>query len=175
MKTYTPFNSLLLGSGALAIGILLIMDPQNAVLFGVKFLGILTITISAVQFLVQLAQNRKSTRKIVPVFAVIGIGFGIALIANPDFWVKFFMMLLGIIMILLSINQIYTYIRIHHSGLKVSWAYYIFPILLLAAGVVTIIEPAALASSIAIFAGAFIILYGIVELISYFSLRKRLN
>lgn len=169
MKTY---NSLFWGIGALIVGLLLIFNPESAIILTVKLFGILSLTIGVVQLAVQLIQNRKAEHKTFPISSIIAIVWGALLLIRPEFWADFFMILLGLSMIFMSINQIATYRQARKSGIKVNGAFYIFPVLMALAGVTTVINPLFLAAWIVIFVAVWILAYGIVELVSFFSLSR---
>lgn len=173
MKTYIPYNSLLWGIGAIVVGLLLLFNPEDVIILTVKLLGILSLTIGSIQLIVQLIQNRKAEHKVVPFSAILMAVWGALLLIRPALWADFFMLLIGLTMIFLSLNMLITYRKVSKSGHKVSGAYYIFPVLMLLSGITTIINPLFLASWLVIFVGVWILFYGIVELISYFSLKDK--
>lgn len=173
MKNVIPYNSLLWGIGAIVVGLLLMFNPANAIILATRMIGILSLTIGVIQLGVQLVVNRKTETKTFPLSAIISIVWGALLLIRPVFWTQFFMIVLGLLMMFLAINQISTYRQISKGGLKVSFAYYIFPLLLLISGILTIIEPVFLAEWIVIFVACWILAYGAVEIASYFALKKR--
>lgn len=171
MKTYIPYNSLFWGIGAIAVGLLILFNPAVAILLAVKLIGILSLAVGTIQLVVQLIQNRKEEHKSIPIGSVIMMVWGALLLIRPLFWADFFMILLGLTMIFLSLNMIGTYRKVSQSGHRVSFPFYIFPVLMLAAGIVTIVNPIFLASGLVIFAAIWIVIYGVVELVSYFALK----
>lgn len=172
MKNAIPYNSLLWGIGAIVIGLLLLFNPNNAILLATRLIGILSLTIGVIQLGVQLVLNRKYETKTFPLSAILSMVWGVLLLVRPAFWTEFFMIVLGLLMMILAVNQISTYRKVSKDGVKVSFAYYIFPCLLLLSGVTTIIEPIFLAEWIVIFVACWILAYGVVEIANYFALKK---
>lgn len=175
MKTYVkPYNSLLWGVVAIIIGILLIFNPESAISTTVILLGALVLSVGVVQMLVYLVQSRKMEQgrwSGMPFGSVVMIIWGGIMLARPDFWADFVMILIGVSFIFLAINQISMFIRVRRQGAQVGFSYYIFPILMLLSGIVTIWEPLFLASWLVIFVGFWIIAYGLVEVVNYFALK----
>lgn len=169
MKSY---NSLLWGVAAVIVGLVLMIWPHNIIQWSVRLFGIVLVLVGAVQFLGFLARTRglEDRWQYFPPSSVIAILGGAILLITPDFWAGVFAILCGVLLIFLGLVQIVSLIRVRKTGVKVSWGYYIFPLLLIMAGFVVVVQPLFMANWFVIFVGAWILAYGIMEIFAYFSL-----
>lgn len=166
------YNSLLWGIASILIGVLMLVYKGDVMSFAVELLGITLLVVGLIQALVTLIQNRNTTESCVSIGGLATAIAGAILLVSPEFWSSFLMTLIGILFIFMSINQMYVYRRFSRNGYKVSFRYYIFPLLLAAAGVMTVVKPTFLSSWIVIFIAIWIIAYGISEIIGYYSLKN---
>lgn len=81
------------------------------------------------------------------------------------------MILFGVLLIFLGLYQLVSMYKIKKSGIKVPGVYFFFSILLMIAGIFAAVQPAYMASWFMTFVGAWILAYGVIEILSYFTLR----
>lgn len=171
MKLNIYYNSLIWGLIAVIVGFLMFFYQHSVLDFAVAMIGFIAIGVGVIQFLVKLFYNREQGDNRFSIQGILAIVFGIVLLVNPEFWTKFLMVIIGIVIIILGINQIATYRKIRQSGFNLSAWFYVFPVLLTISGIITIINPHFLADWIIIFISIWIIAYGFMEIISYFAVK----
>ncbi len=171
MKTY---NGLLWGVAAVIIGIVLVVWPRDILQWAVRLIGIVSIVIGAVQFCGFLVRTKgiENRWKYLPPAAPVAVIWGILLLFRPELWASLFMILFGVLLIFLGLNQLVAMFKIKKSGIKVAGLYFFFPILLMIAGFVAFVQPIYTATWFMAFVGAWILAYGIVEIFCYYSLRE---
>lgn len=169
-KTY---NALMWGVTAVIIGIILVIWPRSILEWAVRLIGIVSIVLGSVQFLGFLARTKgmEDRWKYLPPAAPIAVVWGVLLLLSPELWTSLFMILFGVLLIFLGLNQLVSLYKIKKSGIKVAGIYFFFPGLLMIAGFVAFVQPIYTATWFMAFVGAWILAYGIMEIFGYFSLR----
>lgn len=167
------YNALVWGVVAVVIGIILVIWPRDILQWAVRLIGIVSIVIGAVQFFGFLARTKgmEERWKYLPPAAPIAVIWGVLLLLSPELWTSLFMILFGVLLIFLGLNQLVTMFKVKKSGVKVAGLYFLFPILLMIAGFVAFVQPIYTATWFMAFVGAWILAYGIMEIFGYFSLR----
>lgn len=170
----TTHNSFIWGVAAIILGGILVVWPENVIVWLIYFVAALALLGAIVQFSAFLITTKgdEGRWKHLPFTAPIAFIWGILLLVNPEMWAGMFMVVFGLLIIFLSINQIFTLVRMRRSGVTVRWGYFIFPSLFLLSGFAVFTKPISSAQWIMVFIGAWIIAYGITEMFSYFSLNK---
>lgn len=174
MKTYNN-NPLLWSIAAIIIGVVFIVWPGNILTWLVWIIGVVSV-VSGLTQIIRYFINRsriESRWKGFPFISLLAVIFGIVLLSQPDVWIRLSMIVLSIPMILLAVDQIISLINTKKIGSQVSWTYYIFPILLLVAGVVVLLSPFTSAVWLVIFVGVWMIAYGVVEMVNFFMLKSK--
>lgn len=167
------YNALMWGVVAVIIGIILVIWPRSILEWAVRLIGIVSIVIGSVQFIGFLARTKgvENRWKYLPPAAPIAVVWGILLLLSPELWTSLFMILFGVLLIFLGLNQLVTMFKIKKSGIRVPGFYFFFPVLLMIAGFVAFVQPVYTATWFMAFVGAWILAYGIMEIFGYFSLR----
>lgn len=167
------YNALMWGVVAVIIGIILVIWPRSILQWAVRLIGIVSIVIGSVQFVGFLASTKgvENRWKYLPPAAPIAVVWGILLLLSPELWTSLFMILFGVLLIFLGLNQLVTMFKIKKSGIRVPGFYFFFPVLLMIAGFVAFVQPVYTATWFMAFVGAWILAYGIMEIFGYFSLR----
>lgn len=167
------YNALMWGVVAVIIGIILVIWPRSILQWAVRLIGIVSIVIGSVQFIGFLARTKgvENRWKYLPPAAPIAVVWGILLLLSPELWTSLFMILFGVLLIFLGLNQLVTMFKIKKSGIRVPGFYFFFPVLLMIAGFVAFVQPVYTAAWFMAFVGAWILAYGIMEIFGYFSLR----
>lgn len=167
-------NSLFMGVISVVIGLILVIWPDHILGWLVTFVGVVSLVIGVTQFVGFLFQTKgvKNRWTRLPLLSVVMVIWGILLLVHPSVWVNLFMILMSIPMLFLAINQMVALVRARKSGLDVLWGYFVFPVLLFLSGLVVLWNPFSTAEWLVIFAGAWIIAHGVMEIFDYFSLRR---
>ena len=156
---------------AIAIGLLLMVWPEAAIIY-------LVIAIGAMFFLpslFSLVGYFMKGRQLGMYFPIISLGsllFGLWLMVSPAFFVGILMYVLGVVLVFAGISQIATLLNAR-SHTVVPLGYYIMPVLILLAGIVVLANPFAAASVPFIILGVSSAIYGITELINIYKFRKK--
>jgi len=156
---------------AIAIGLLLMVWPEAAIIY-------LVIAIGAMFFLpslFSLVGYFMKGRQLGMYFPIISLGsllFGLWLMVSPAFFVGILMYVLGVVLVFAGISQIANLLNAR-SHTVVPLGYYIMPVLILLAGIVVLANPFAAASVPFIILGVSSAVYGITELINIYKFRKK--
>ena len=156
---------------AIAIGILLMVWPEAAILY-------LVIAIGAMFFLpslFSLVGYFMKGRQLGMYFPIVSLGsllFGLWLMISPAFFVGILMYVLGVVLVFAGISQIARLLNVR-SFAVVPFGYYVVPVLILLAGLVVLANPFAAATIPFIILGVSSAVYGITELISLYKFRKK--
>ena len=156
---------------AIAIGILLMVWPETAIVY-------LVIAIGAMFFLPSLftlVGYFVKGRQLGMYFPIISLGsllFGLWLMVSPAFFVGILMYVLGVVLVFAGISQIAGLLGAR-SHASVSFGYYVMPILILFAGLVVLVNPFAAATIPFIILGISSTAYGISELINIYKFRRK--
>ena len=156
---------------AIAIGILLMVWPETAIVY-------LVIAIGAMFFLPSLftlVGYFVKGRQLGMYFPIISLGsllFGLWLMVSPAFFVGILMYVLGVVLVFAGISQIAGLLGAR-SHASVSFGYYVMPILILFAGLVVLVNPFAAATIPFIILGVSSTAYGISELINIYKFRRK--
>ena len=156
---------------AVAIGVLLMVWPEAAIIY-------LVIAIGAMFFLpslFSLVGYFMKGRQMGMYFPIISLGsllFGLWLMVSPAFFVGILMYVLGVVLVFAGISQIANLLNAR-SYAVVPLGYYVMPVLILLAGIVVLANPFAVASVPFIILGVSSAVYGITELINIYKFRKK--
>ena len=156
---------------AIAIGILLMVWPETAIVY-------LVIAIGAMFFLPSLftlVGYFVKGRQLGMYFPIISLGsllFGLWLMVSPAFFVGILMYVLGVVLVFAGISQIAGLLGAR-SHASVSFGYYVMPIFILFAGLVVLVNPFAAATIPFIILGISSTAYGISELINIYKFRRK--
>lgn len=170
---YTLKNTIIRSISAIIIGGVLIKWPRLAPNMIIIIIGILFIIPGIITLINYWVRKSKEGQKLPSYILIESIGsilLGFCMILIPEFFTAFFMYCLGFLLILGSIVQITSLIRIQHIT-PVSLYYYITPILILIAGIITVLNPFETQDAILIMFGICAIIYGLTEFINYYKLK----
>lgn len=156
---------------AIAIGVLLMVWPEAAIIY-------LVIAIGAMFFLpslFSLVGYFMRGRQLGMYFPIVSLGsllFGLWLMVSPAFFVGILMYVLGAVLVFAGISQIVGLMGAR-SHAEVAFGFYVMPVLILLAGIVVLVNPFAAASVPFIILGVSSAVYGISELINIYKFRKK--
>ena len=167
-------NSLLLRSiFAFMFGAILILWSSDALRFLVISIGILFIILGFIPLVLYFFSDRKTYPDIsFPHVGLCCLIFGLMLVIAPTLFVNVLMYLLGIILVLGGIEQIFS-LFVARKWAKVSVAFYLMPVLILIAGILILCNPFQTAENIFILAGITSLIYGIAVLINWIKFRRQ--
>lgn len=156
---------------AIAIGLLLMVWPEAAIIY-------LVIAIGAMFFLpslFSLVGYFMKGRQLGMYFPIISLGsllFGLWLMVSPAFFVGILMYVLGVVLVFAGLSQIAGLLNARNHTV-VAFGYYVMPVLILLAGIVVLVNPFAAAAIPFVILGVSSAVYGITELINIYKFRKK--
>lgn len=156
---------------AIVTGIVLVLWPTEVLNYTVKIIGAVFCVAGIVSFLVSLRDQGDGSPRGLTSFNGIGsIILGILLWVMADTFTNILMYLLGFILVVAGIGQLVVLTSARRFG-QISGMSYLFPVIVLLAGVVIFANPFSAKEGIITFFGAISIFYGITDLIN----QRRIN
>ena len=139
------FNGPLRALTAIAVGIVMVMSKANALELVVQIIAAFIFASGVVSMIVGYRQRKNGTMGLMGFNGIVDIVIGLALFLFPGFV----------------------------AGLLI-WSY-VLPFLVLAAGIFLMTNPSFIGEAIGVVAGAFLIIYGVSELLSSWKMRKAID
>lgn len=156
---------------AIAIGILLMVWPETAIVYLVIAIGAMFFLPSLFTLVGYFVKGRQFGMYF-PIISLGSLLFGLWLMVSPAFFVGILMYVLGVVLVFAGISQIAGLLGAR-SHASVSFGYYVMPILILFAGLVVLVNPFAAATIPFIILGISSTAYGISELINIYKFRRK--
>ena len=166
------FNAPIRAILGLVLGLILCLYPDNVGNYLVILLGLIFVIPSAVSILLYVAKFMKTEKLRTRTFPIVAIGcllFGAWLIISPANFVQMLTVIIGILMIIGSVQQLYG-LQCAKQWTNISGIHYFVPIVLLVSGIIVILNPIGVVSTVMTFAGIIILIYSFNELIRFFVL-----
>lgn len=158
---------------SIGVGVVLVLAPGEALKSLVMIIGLLFlfsgILASVISYRRQ--QSEEQPGNIVSVNGIGSIILGVLLISVPLFFTTILMFLLGGVLIVAALAQLASLSLARQLG-HVAPVNYIYPVLILLAGLVVIFRPWGSAEYVVIILGCTAIFYGITDLISHYQINK---
>lgn len=153
---------------AILVGILLVANPERMTELLVQIIGALfgiSGMVSIINYFIISFSEKKALK---PAFPIIGLGsflFGIFLAVFPGYFITYLMYILGGLLVLAAINQIFNMIRLR-KFIPFTWFSLVLTLVILGVGIWVILKPMVSASLPFILLGCNSIVYGISEMIN---------
>lgn len=164
------FNAPIRAIWGLVLGLILCIYPDNVGNYLVILLGLIFMVPSAVSIILYIAQFMKTNKFKSRTFPVIEIGcliFGAWLVISPANFVQMLTVIIGLLMIIGSVQQLYG-LQLAKQWTTISGIHYFVPIILLVSGIIVILNPIGVVGTVMTFAGIVILIYSFNELIRFF-------
>ena len=156
---------------AIAIGLLLMIWPEAAILYLVIAIGAMFFLPSLISLIGYFKQGREQGRYF-PIVSLGSLLFGLWLMISPAFFVGILMYLLGAVLVFAGISQIVGLLDAR-SYANVSTGFMVMPVLILLSGLLVLVNPFAAASVPFIILGVSSTVYGVTELINFYKFRRK--
>ena len=156
---------------AIAIGLLLMVWPEAAILYLVIAIGAVFFLPSLFSLIAYFMKGRQLGMYF-PIVSLGGLLFGLWLMISPAFFVGILMYVLGAVLVFAGISQVVNLLGVR-SYASVSQGFFVTPILILLAGLIVLVNPFAAATIPFIILGVSSTVYGITELINIYKFRKK--
>jgi len=163
--------SFLRAIGALVIGLILVMFPNQAADYLVITVGVVFLVPSLISIIGYFAQSAEVRRR----FPIEGVGsllFGLWLIVMPGFFADLLTLVLGFILVMGGVQQIAS-LSAARRWMPVPMGYYVLPVLILLAGMVALFNPTGVRSTAFIIIGVSSMVYAASELLNWFKFTRR--
>lgn len=156
---------------AIAIGLLLMMWPEAAILYLVIAIGAMFFLPSLISLISYFTKGQER-RGYFPIVSLGSLLFGLWLMISPAFFVGILMYVLGAVLVFAGISQIVGLLDAR-SYANVSTGFMVMPVLILLAGLLVLVNPFAAASVPFIILGVSSTVYGVTELINFYKFRRK--
>lgn len=159
---------------ALVIGLVLVLWPDAAASYIVITIGVLFLIPGLITLISYFAAKPRKGQSS-PRFPIEGIGsllFGLWLVAMPDFFADVLMFLLGFILMLGGVQQIAS-LSMARRWMRVPAGFYVIPILILLAGLISLFNPTGVRNTVFLIIGASSLIYAFSELLNWFKFSRR--
>lgn len=174
VKKMSTHNPLIWGVFSILFGVLLIAWQGEFLHMLVRVLGIILLLAGVLQFFnfMRLTKGMENRWSMFPFATLLAVVLGLMFSISPVSWVNVFMILVGVIVFLLALASIVNLISVRKYT-TIKWWYFVYPFLQLIASGLIVYQPSFLADFAVIFAGVWIIMYGVSEFIAYFMLKSK--
>ena len=168
-------NSIIISSVlVLILGIIMIVFPK----ISIETIGIMIATYIIIHGVVLIYLDVKATKYYVPfdglITGILSILLGIVLLCKPSILQVVFAFVVGIWMVLTSINNIKIAVKL--SKTKLPWLFIlIFGILDLIVGIIVIFNPFEATISLTLFAGIMLIVHSFINIVNMLIIKKDVN
>ena len=156
---------------AIAMGILLMVWPEAAIVYLVIAIGAMFFLPSLFSLVTYFMKGRQMGMMF-PIVSVGSLLFGLWLMVSPAFFVGILMYVLGVVLVFAGISQIVQLFNAR-SWTQVPMGYFILPVLILLAGLTVLFNPFAVVAIPFIILGVSSIVYGITDIINLIRFRKK--
>lgn len=180
-------SSILRAIIAIAIGVLLIMYREAWMTWLVRCIGILFFMSGLISCVVYYVESKRiknaapvfdaEGNEIIqrkPFFPIVGLGsmiLGLFLALMPENFIKYAVYLLGAILILGAINQLFSLVRVRQIN-PVPFIYWIFPCVTFIFAIWIMLDPMEAASLPLLATGCCFIFYGVIEALNTFYIHR---
>lgn len=160
---------------AIVFGLVLIIWPQQALGYIIMSIGLVFLLTGIAAFVLSGRHRGDSNRGVLPFTGVGSMILGLILICIPLTFATILVFMLGFVLIVAAIGQFFTLSLARQMG-AVNWVNYIFPILILIAGIVILFNPfetvEGISKGASILFGVMAVFYGLSNLWNNYLLYK---
>ena len=161
---------------ALIIGVLLVVWPDVAVRYLVVTIGVLFMLPGLIgifgYFATAKRREEAGIRATLPVSAIGSVLLGFWLMIMPDFFITILMYVLGALLVLGGLSQLFNFISVRNIT-KVPFIMYMIPVLVLLAGIIVLVNPFQAAAVPFIILGISSIVYALTDLFRLIRYKKK--
>lgn len=161
---------------ALIIGVLLVVWPDVAVRYLVITIGVLFMLPGLIgifgYFATAKRREEAGIRATLPVSAIGSVLLGFWLMIMPDFFITILMYVLGALLVLGGLSQLFNFISVRNIT-RVPFIMYMIPVLVLLAGIIVLVNPFQAAAVPFIILGISSIVYALTDLFRLIRYKKK--
>lgn len=167
-------SGILRAVASILLGIVMIAMPGSSLEILVQVLAAILIASGLVSVVYGIVNRQNGGLSLMVFNSVIDVLLGVLIFCFPDFVASFIIMVLGVLLLVLGLMQIFTLVSATSFVRMGFWAF-IFPVLCVCGGVLLVFKPFGIAQFITIVAGVVLLIYGISELIASWKMRKAMK
>lgn len=156
---------------AIILGLVLVIWPGAALKYIIMLIGVIFLVTGLITFTLSYRNRKEQAPRLAPFSGVGSIILGLLLVCIPSVFATIFMFVLGFILVIAAVGQFVTLMAARQLG-YVSPVSFLFPVLILIAGIVVLFDPFKSAESVFILFGITAIFYGVTDLMNQYSIRK---
>jgi len=175
MKTFFTSNklgdSLYRSILSILLGVILLLVKGDIIKYMIMIFGVLFLLTGSISLYYYNKNKNNESGNLISLSGIGSIILGVFLITCPNFFNTVFMAMLGIILTIVSIAQIYTLYASRKFGKISTWLYFL-PIILLILGLIIIFKPQNTQDTLIKLFGIAIIFYGITDIINILTIGK---
>lgn len=156
---------------SIILGLVLVIWPGTALKYIIMLIGLLFLITGLIAFIISNRNREERQKSLIPFSGIGSMALGLLLLCLPSTFATIFMFILGFILVIAAVGQFVTLAAARQFG-YVSPVSYLFPILILIAGIIVLFDPFTSAESVFILFGITAIFYGVTDLINQYSIRR---
>lgn len=164
-------NSIYRSVISILLGLVLVMWPGAAIRYIIMAIGVIFLITGLVSLFVSYKNREEHPGKMVSLTGFGSIILGLLLVCFPSSFATILMFLLGFILVIAAVGQFVTLAAARQFG-YVSPVSYLFPVIILIAGIIVLFDPFSSAEGVFILFGATLVFYGITDLINQYAINK---
>lgn len=164
-------GSFLRAAFALAVGLLLVLFPEQAGEYLVITVGILFMIPSVISLVGHWARPAEARLRF-PIEALGSLLFGLWLVIMPGFFANLLTFVLGFVLLMGGVQQIAS-LLVSRRLMPVPIGFFIVPVLILVAGLLALFNPLGVRSTAFIIIGVGCLVYAVEELLTWFQFTRR--
>ncbi len=156
------------------IGLILIIWPQETTKTIIMVIGglLLAYGIVAITSFYSSRKGDESLGLSLPVGGLVCAVVGMLLLVLPDIFATIFMIVLGLLLVLGAIDQIYMLAKASKRGVPIQGWRYVVPVLVLIAGAIIAFNPDSSTSTMLMIFGVTAVVYGLADFVNQYTIRS---
>lgn len=164
-------NSIYRSVISILLGLVLVIWPGAAIRYIIMVIGVIFLITGLVSLFLSYRNREEQPGKMASLTGFGSIILGLLLVCFPSSFATILMFLLGFILVVAAVGQFVTLAAARQFG-HVTPVSYLFPVIILVAGIIVLFNPFSSAEGVFILFGATIIFYGITDLVNQYAIRK---
>lgn len=164
-------NSVFRAILAIILGLVLVIWPGTALKYIIMLIGVVFLGTGLIAFGISYKNRAERPGGLLSFSGIGSIVLGLLLVCIPSSFAEIFMFILGFILVIAAIGQFVTLAAARQFG-YVAPVSYLFPVLILLAGIIVLFDPFKSAEGIFILFGVTSVFYGVTDLINQYSIKK---
>lgn len=156
---------------AIILGLVLVVWPGTALKYIIMLIGVIFLVTGLIAFIVSNKKREDQRKTLIPFSGIGSMVLGLLLLCIPSTFATIFMFVLGFVLVLAAVGQFVTLAAARQFG-YVSLVSYLFPVLILIAGIVVLFDPFKSAEGVFILFGITAIFYGVTDLLNQYTIKR---